>query len=108
MCDSIRRRPRRVPVTLHLYLCFRPSTIHHKFLGEAATVLQAGPVLVDILKRCRVRRVLLSKILRAVSIADIAGVAAAVNQARLLQGRDSIALHRVMHQVGPNRPLTFI
>ena len=47
-----RGRPRRVPVTLHLYRRRRPSTIvRHELPGEAAAVLQAGPVLVDVLEK---------------------------------------------------------
>ena len=85
--DVLCRRPRRVPVTLHLYPRFRPSTVvHRELLGRAAAVLQAGPVLVDVPQRRRVLRVLFSKSRSAVGGPDLADVAAAMNQARLLQG----------------------
>ena len=85
--DVLCRRPRRVPVTLHLYRRRRPSTIvRHELPGEAAAVLQAGPVLVDVPQRRRVLRVLFSKSRSAVGGPDLADVAAAMNQARLLQG----------------------
>ena len=65
-------------------VCF---PIHHELLGDAAAVLEARAVLVDVQQRGRVLLVLLPDRRRALHppAVDLAGVAGAVNQARLLQ-----------------------
>ena len=65
-------------------VCF---PIHYELLGDTTVVLEARAVLVDVQQRRRVLLVLLPdrrRALRALAV-DLAGVAGAVNQARLLQ-----------------------
>ena len=68
------------------FTCVCPP-VHHELLGDAAVVLEARAVLVDVQKRRRVLLVLLPDRRRALGApaVDLAGVAGAVNQARLLQ-----------------------